>query len=235
MWDCPKCSEQIEESFQVCWNCGTSKDGREDPDFQPEGTPEDRAGPREDAESVGRSRPRACLLAGAVYGFVVAFMPRPTEFQEDPFEEIVGDLPLWGSACLLVLTFGVGVLMGIVIHRLMMVDRAPVRMLKSGPSWFKAVINLERRLIVVKPRIKLLKSGPSWFKTLLTFDWPPHWWENTFWACVGAGVGISISAPFVGMWALFRGVLGLITVAGMSLGFRLSAQRLDDADGKRAE
>jgi len=27
MWKCSKCSEQIEEALDVCWNCGTSKDG----------------------------------------------------------------------------------------------------------------------------------------------------------------------------------------------------------------
>lgn len=26
-WVCPSCSEQIEENFDVCWNCGTDRDG----------------------------------------------------------------------------------------------------------------------------------------------------------------------------------------------------------------
>src|SRR5687767_7871880 len=34
MWQCAKCRESIENSFGVCWNCGTSKDGVEDPTFQ---------------------------------------------------------------------------------------------------------------------------------------------------------------------------------------------------------
>ena len=25
MWDCPKCSEPIEESFRECWNCGSTR------------------------------------------------------------------------------------------------------------------------------------------------------------------------------------------------------------------
>ena len=33
MWLCSKCREQIEDTFEVCWNCGTSKDGVEDPSF----------------------------------------------------------------------------------------------------------------------------------------------------------------------------------------------------------
>ena len=34
MWECPKCGEEIEGSFEVCWNCGTSIDGDEDPGFE---------------------------------------------------------------------------------------------------------------------------------------------------------------------------------------------------------
>jgi hypothetical protein len=34
MWNCPKCREQVEESFDVCWNCGTSREGVEDPTFR---------------------------------------------------------------------------------------------------------------------------------------------------------------------------------------------------------
>ena len=33
MWECRKCHEQHEDSFEVCWNCGTSKGGVEDPNF----------------------------------------------------------------------------------------------------------------------------------------------------------------------------------------------------------
>jgi hypothetical protein len=34
MWQCKKCREQIEAALEVCWNCGTSRDGVEDPSFQ---------------------------------------------------------------------------------------------------------------------------------------------------------------------------------------------------------
>jgi hypothetical protein len=27
MWTCLGCGEQLEEQFDVCWNCGTSRDG----------------------------------------------------------------------------------------------------------------------------------------------------------------------------------------------------------------
>ncbi len=33
MWKCPQCDESLRDSFEVCWNCGTSKDGVRDPDF----------------------------------------------------------------------------------------------------------------------------------------------------------------------------------------------------------
>ena len=35
MWRCARCGESIEDSFEVCWKCGTSKQGIEDPQFQP--------------------------------------------------------------------------------------------------------------------------------------------------------------------------------------------------------
>jgi hypothetical protein len=34
MWHCTKCRESLEDSFNVCWSCGTSKEGVEDPSFQ---------------------------------------------------------------------------------------------------------------------------------------------------------------------------------------------------------
>jgi len=33
MWQCVKCRETLEDSFDLCWNCGTSRDGTEDPSF----------------------------------------------------------------------------------------------------------------------------------------------------------------------------------------------------------
>lgn len=35
MWTCGKCNEQVEADFEICWNCGTSRDGVPDPHFQP--------------------------------------------------------------------------------------------------------------------------------------------------------------------------------------------------------
>lgn len=33
MWTCPKCATKVDPSFDVCWNCGTTVDGVEDPTF----------------------------------------------------------------------------------------------------------------------------------------------------------------------------------------------------------
>jgi hypothetical protein len=34
MWQCIKCREQVDDDFEVCWNCGTSSEGIEDPAFR---------------------------------------------------------------------------------------------------------------------------------------------------------------------------------------------------------
>jgi hypothetical protein len=33
MWECPKCHEKVDEQFDVCWSCGTTADGVENPGF----------------------------------------------------------------------------------------------------------------------------------------------------------------------------------------------------------
>ncbi len=33
MWTCPKCGSKVDPTFDVCWNCGTSPEGVEDPNF----------------------------------------------------------------------------------------------------------------------------------------------------------------------------------------------------------
>jgi uncharacterized protein YbjQ (UPF0145 family) len=52
MWDCKKCQEQLEDSFDVCWKCGTSKDGIEDPAFRPED--DEQGGTGQEAKVEGR-------------------------------------------------------------------------------------------------------------------------------------------------------------------------------------
>ena len=33
-WVCATCREEVEPSFDLCWNCGTHRDGTPDPDFR---------------------------------------------------------------------------------------------------------------------------------------------------------------------------------------------------------
>jgi hypothetical protein len=35
MWTCPKCGTKVDTSFEVCWACGTTPEGVEDPTFVP--------------------------------------------------------------------------------------------------------------------------------------------------------------------------------------------------------
>jgi hypothetical protein len=45
MWTCSKCGEEVQEDFEVCWSCGTTRDGIESPAFDPklEGVMGDKA------------------------------------------------------------------------------------------------------------------------------------------------------------------------------------------------
>jgi hypothetical protein len=36
MWTCPKCQSRVSQEWDVCWSCGTSADGEEDPSFDAE-------------------------------------------------------------------------------------------------------------------------------------------------------------------------------------------------------
>jgi hypothetical protein len=47
VWECKKCCEPIEDSFDACWRCGTSSDGVEDASFQSEAQSNTDARPRE--------------------------------------------------------------------------------------------------------------------------------------------------------------------------------------------
>lgn len=35
-WACPRCQETVPDAFEVCWNCGTSREGIADPQFRRE-------------------------------------------------------------------------------------------------------------------------------------------------------------------------------------------------------
>jgi Putative prokaryotic signal transducing protein len=62
MWKCPKCSENLNDEFEVCWSCGTTREGVVNPDFlngdtgspAPENLPMEKLAPfvDEDAEPM---------------------------------------------------------------------------------------------------------------------------------------------------------------------------------------
>jgi hypothetical protein len=69
MWQCSKCGESGENSFEVCWNCGTSEDGVEDPTFRKVDDAEAEA-----IQLPPASVPRAALPADAIQ--TAEFVPR---------------------------------------------------------------------------------------------------------------------------------------------------------------
>ena len=54
MWSCQECSEMHEDSFDVCWNCGTSREGVRDPTFpcvdDKQGGQEPKASPSQESK-----------------------------------------------------------------------------------------------------------------------------------------------------------------------------------------
>jgi hypothetical protein len=44
MWQCPNCSEPIEDTFDVCWQCGTGRDGSRPVDLAAENPPQEPDG-----------------------------------------------------------------------------------------------------------------------------------------------------------------------------------------------
>ena len=44
MWYCTQCGEEIEDTFEACWNCGTGEDGIVDYDFRPAEPPGEEVG-----------------------------------------------------------------------------------------------------------------------------------------------------------------------------------------------
>src|SRR5688572_12115307 len=67
MWQCKKCRERLKDSFEVCWNCGTSRDGVEDPSFRradEEAPPEPPAEPEHPSPRRRRPGPGFIVTTG---------------------------------------------------------------------------------------------------------------------------------------------------------------------------
>jgi hypothetical protein len=53
MWNCPKCREEVDDELEVCWSCGTTIEGVEDPNFFDEpGKPRPQTAAGETPESL---------------------------------------------------------------------------------------------------------------------------------------------------------------------------------------
>ncbi len=61
MWQCGKCHEELDDNFEICWNCGTSKDGVEDPEFRKtEGAADVRSPESTEREEEPEPNPITC-------------------------------------------------------------------------------------------------------------------------------------------------------------------------------
>ena len=49
MWTCPKCGTKVDPSFEVCWACGTTQEGVEDPTFRLADAPPTAGSPEEES------------------------------------------------------------------------------------------------------------------------------------------------------------------------------------------
>jgi hypothetical protein len=60
-WTCPQCHKPVPRTFDVCWNCGTSRDGTLDPNFvrEPVDIPSDAP---DDESTIEETAPRHGLL-----------------------------------------------------------------------------------------------------------------------------------------------------------------------------
>jgi hypothetical protein len=68
-WNCPNCAESVPNTFDVCWKCGTSRDGTLDPSFAAKSAEELPAGDarddRFDSDDVMGRRVEQCPRCGS--------------------------------------------------------------------------------------------------------------------------------------------------------------------------
>jgi hypothetical protein len=54
MWSCTRCYEEIDDGFDVCWNCGTDRSGKIDESFETADAPIDA--PIEESTRLPKAR-----------------------------------------------------------------------------------------------------------------------------------------------------------------------------------
>jgi hypothetical protein len=94
MWNCPKCGAKVDPTYEVCWRCGTSPDGVEDPSF----VTADEAGPIESPTLLPESKPvgdleesPAAELAGpGSADLVECYLARDVMQARDMAEQLTG-------------------------------------------------------------------------------------------------------------------------------------------------
>ena len=69
-WTCSHCSEILESQFEICWNCGTSKEGDLNPEFELYRETDSKHTPIESAGHIYRTLGISFLLCLIVYLFV---------------------------------------------------------------------------------------------------------------------------------------------------------------------
>jgi hypothetical protein len=103
MWTCPKCREEVDSAFEICWQCGTTIDGLEDPTFVPEieGEPPKYRPWIISPHPIGKRCPRcgdakhSKVKAGSVVAFTNDHVCESCGLQYTP------PTPLWAALCFL--------------------------------------------------------------------------------------------------------------------------------------
>ena len=69
MWKCPKCNTKVDDAYEICWACGTTVDGVENPGFFEEGNWEKEApsGPEADITPESLVTLIKCSLPGEAH------------------------------------------------------------------------------------------------------------------------------------------------------------------------
>lgn len=66
MWKCSKCGEQIGANFEICWACGTSKEGAEDPHFFEDDDKDPSLEPYAEMAETGAPQERLVTVASCI-------------------------------------------------------------------------------------------------------------------------------------------------------------------------
>ncbi len=91
IWNCPQCGADVDGGFEICWACGTSRDGTPDPDF------EVATAPIVEVDHVDPPSPGTALLlvlflpALAIYGITKLAFP----LKERRLQSVFGPLLLF--------------------------------------------------------------------------------------------------------------------------------------------